>query len=94
MLSASSIIVSMSVCLNHFIHYLFDRRLGIAVVASGAGDLGSWQSVRRNVADDYRRACGAEPGRVLAVAVMTDTDNTGTKALGHYADIRFECAGG
>ena len=64
------------------------------VVASGAGGLGSWQSVRRNVADDYRRVYGAEPGHVLSVAVMTDTDNTGTKAVGHYADIRFECAGG
>jgi hypothetical protein len=63
------------------------------VVASGAGGLGSWQSVRRNLTNDYRRAYGAEPGPVLGVAVMTDTDNTGAKAVGQYADIRFECAG-
>ncbi len=62
------------------------------VVASGTEGLGTWRSVRRRVADDYRRAFGAGPGRVLAVAVMTDTDNTGTKATGWYADIRFECA--
>ena len=62
------------------------------VVASGANGLGSWQSVRRNLADDYRLAYGAEPGRVLGVAVMTDTDNTGAKAVGDYADIRFACA--
>jgi hypothetical protein len=62
------------------------------VVASGASGLGKWQSVRRNVAEDYRRAYGAEPGPVLGVAVMTDTDNTGKKAVGEYADIRFECA--
>jgi hypothetical protein len=62
------------------------------VVASGAGGVGSWQSVCRNIAEDYRRAYGTEPGRVLAVAVMTDTDNTGTKATGWYADIRFVCA--
>ena len=61
------------------------------VVASGANGLGAWQSVRRNVAADYRRAYGAEPGPVLGVAVMTDTDNTGKKAIGEYADIRFEC---
>jgi hypothetical protein len=30
---------------------------------------------------------------VLGVAVMTDTDNTGNRAVGEYADIRFECAG-
>ena len=60
-------------------------------VASGAGDLGRWQSVQRNLADDYRKAYGAEPGPVLAVAVMTDTDNTGTKAVGSYASIRIDC---
>jgi hypothetical protein len=63
-------------------------------VASGKGGLGSWQSVQRNLSEDYRRAYGAEPGPVLGVAVMTDTDNTGTKAVGEYADIRLTCAGG
>ena len=63
-------------------------------VASGPGGLGSWQKVQRNLADDYRRAYGAEPGPVLGVAVMTDTDNTGTKAVGEYAGIRIGCTGG
>jgi Protein of unknown function (DUF3047) len=63
-------------------------------VASGADGLGRWQSVQRNLVEDYRRAYGAEPGPVLGVAVMTDTDNTGTKAVGEYADIRFTCPGG
>ncbi|MEO8655002.1 MAG: DUF3047 domain-containing protein [Ramlibacter sp.] len=63
------------------------------VVASGTAGLGQWQSVRRNVAADYRRAYGAEPGAVLSVSVMSDTDNTGEKAVGEYADIRFDCAG-
>jgi hypothetical protein len=61
------------------------------VVASGAGGLSSWQTVRRNIAEDYRRSYGSEPGRVLGVAVMTDKANTGSKAVGWYADIRFEC---
>ena len=60
-------------------------------VSSGAGDLGRWQSVRRNLADDYKKAYGADPGPVLAVAVMTDTDNTGTRAAGSYSSIRIEC---
>jgi len=63
------------------------------VVASGTAGLGRWQSVRRNIAADYKRAYGAEPGAVLSVSVMTDTDNTGEKAVGEYADIRFDCAG-
>ena len=68
-------------------------QLKMLVVASGAGGLGSWQSVSRNLAADFRRAYGAEPGRLLGVAVMTDTDNTGAKAVGAYADIRLACAG-
>jgi hypothetical protein len=62
-------------------------------VASGANGLGQWQSVHRNLAADYRRAFGAAPGRLLGVAVMTDTDNTGAKAVGEYADIRLDCSG-
>lgn len=69
-------------------------RVKMLVVASGFGGLGRWQAVRRNPAADYRRAFGAAPGRVLSVAVMTDTDNTGEKAVGEYADIRFGCAAG
>jgi hypothetical protein len=65
----------------------------ILVAASGSQGLGQWQSVRRNLADDYRRAYGSEPGPVIGVAVMTDTDNTGTQASGEYADIRLECPG-
>jgi hypothetical protein len=68
-------------------------QIKMLVVASGTRGLGSWQSVRRNVAEDYRRVYGAEPGPALGVAVMTDTDNTGKKAVGEYADIRFECEG-
>ncbi|MDM0117796.1 DUF3047 domain-containing protein [Variovorax sp. J22R133] len=60
-------------------------------VASGPGELGRWQSVKRNVADDYRKAYGAAPGPVLGIAVMTDTDNTGTTAVGYYAGIRIDC---
>jgi hypothetical protein len=62
-------------------------------VASGQGGLGAWQSVKRNLADDFRLAYGSEPGPVLGVAVMTDTDNTGTKAVGEYNGIRISCGG-
>jgi hypothetical protein len=60
-------------------------------VASGPGGLGAWQSVQRNLADDYKLAFGAAPGPVLGVAAMTDTDNTGASAVGEYAGIRIGC---
>ncbi len=67
-------------------------QIKMLVVASGFEGLGNWQTVRRNLADDYRKAFGVEPGPVIGVAVMTDTDNTRTKAVGEYADIVMECS--
>lgn len=68
------------------------EQVKMLVVDSGSGGLGSWRAVRRNLAADYRRAFGAEPGPMLSVGVLTDTDNTGATALGHYADFRIDCA--
>ena len=68
-------------------------QIKMLAVASGPGGLGRWHSVQRKPADDYRQAYGAEPGPLLGVAVMTDTDNTGTKAIGEYAGIRIDCGG-
>lgn len=62
------------------------------VAASGVEGLGQWQTVKRKLAEDYQRAFGIEPGPVIGVAVMTDTDNTRTKAVGEYTDILLECA--
>jgi len=62
------------------------------VASSGSAGLGQWQSLHRDVRADYKRAFGEEPGAVLGVGVMTDTDNTGGQATGRYAGIRFTCA--
>ncbi len=67
-------------------------RLRMMVAAPAAPAVGAWQSVRRDLVADYRAAFGESPGRVLAVGVMTDTDNTGTTAEGRYADLRLGCA--
>jgi hypothetical protein len=69
------------------------RQVKMLVVASGPKGLGQWQSVQRKLVADYKRAFGGAPGRVLGVAVMTDTDNTGGKAVGEYRDIRLDCSG-
>ena len=64
-------------------------RIRMIVVESGRERLGHWQEVTRNVAEDYRRAFGEEPGRISAVGIMTDTDNTGGNANAYYGDIVF-----
>ncbi|MBK6862971.1 MAG: DUF3047 domain-containing protein [Ideonella sp.] len=64
-------------------------RIRYLVVASGERDARRWLSHRRNVAQDYRRIFGGEPGRVRNVGVMTDSDDLKTPLETWYADIDF-----
>ncbi len=60
------------------------------VVHSGAEALGQWRSVQRNLQDDYKRAFGDDdPPDVIAIGLMTDTDNTGSTALAYFDDLRI-----
>lgn len=56
-------------------------------VESGSALAGQWVAVRRNIVEDYRRAFGEDPPKVGAIAIMTDTDQTGESALAWYGDI-------
>jgi hypothetical protein len=64
-------------------------RIKMIVVESGHDKVGSWQEVTRNVVEDFKRAFGEAPGKITAVGIMTDTDNTGENAHAYYGDIRF-----
>jgi hypothetical protein len=77
---------------NTVIPSAHSSQIKMLVVASGIKGLGQWQQVQRTLADDYRHVFGADPGPVIGVAVMTDTDNTRTKAVGEYADILMKCS--
>ena len=57
-------------------------------VESGSAKTGEWVTVQRNLLDDYRQAFGEEPAKVGAIAIMTDTDNTGETAEAWYGDIK------
>jgi hypothetical protein len=64
-------------------------RVRAIVVESGAGRLGQWTSYTRDVRADYERAFGELPGKLTGVALMTDSDNTHTKAQAWYGPLRF-----
>lgn len=68
----------------------FYRNAVMLAVRSGAAETGKWHTERRNVLEDYRAIFGTEPPRAGAVAIMTDTDNTGESALAFYDDLRLE----
>jgi hypothetical protein len=62
----------------------------MVAVESGSENVGRWVSERRNIVEDYRRLFGRDPPRAGAIALMTDTDNTGESAVAYYDDIRLE----
>jgi hypothetical protein len=67
----------------------FTARAAMVVAERGAPGDARLRPARRNVLEDYRDRFGAEPPAVRAVAVMTDTDQTGACATARYADLRF-----
>jgi hypothetical protein len=60
----------------------------MVAVESGSAKAGEWVAVQRNLIEDYRKAFGEEPPKVGAIAIMTDTDNTGETAEAWYGDIK------
>jgi hypothetical protein len=64
----------------------FDR-IRMIVVESGEARLGQWLHYRRNVLEDFRRAFGEDPGDIVSIGVLTDSDNSQHVAHGYYGDI-------
>jgi hypothetical protein len=67
----------------------YTDRARMIVVRSGAGQAGTWITETRDLAADFRAAFGEDAPDVVAVALATDTDNTGESALAWYGDIEF-----
>ena len=62
-------------------------RIRKIVVDSGNSQLRRWRDHRRNLVTDYHRAFGEAPGPLLAVALMTDSDNTSSTAEAFYGPV-------
>ena len=56
---------------------------------SGTAETGRWHEEKRNVREDLQRYFQEDIRRIDAVALMTDTDNTGGQAVAFYGDIYF-----
>jgi predicted small secreted protein len=64
-------------------------RIRKLVVESGPQRLGQWLDYERDVRADYLRVFGEEPGPLIGVGIMTDSDNTRSKARAWYGPVRF-----
>lgn len=68
--------------------YISDN-VKLLAVQSGNSRAGAWQNQKRNVLNDLKKAFGKSITQIDAIAIMTDTDNTGNKAETCYGDIFF-----
>lgn len=59
----------------------------MVAVESGNEKAGQWLLEERDLLADYRVLFGAEPPKAEAIAIMTDTDNTGGTAEAWYGEI-------
>ncbi len=65
----------------------YTKNARMIAIESGKQRVGTWVSETRNVRNDFIKLFHEEPGRIQAIAIMTDTDNSGTSASTWYGDI-------
>ena len=65
----------------------------MVAVESGNEKAGQWLTEERDLLADYRTLFGADPHEAEAVAIMTDTDNTGGTAEAWYGEISLSTEG-
>lgn len=58
-------------------------------VRSASDASGIWYHEKRNIYEDLKAWLGEEVDQIDAVAIMTDTDNSGLRAKAYYGDIYF-----
>jgi len=67
----------------------YTDRVMMVAVRDAEDPVGEWVEEVRNVREDIRRHFGKEVDTVEAVAIMTDTDDSGQRATAWYGDITF-----
>jgi hypothetical protein len=84
---------------THAVKYVWSRvtpvgtalstsRTPAIVLRVGAPPDGEWATESVNVLQDYQRLYGTAPGRARGVAVLTDADQTRSRAVGDYGEFR------
>jgi len=64
-------------------------RIQKIVVESGPRQLMRWQDYERNIRADFEKAFGEPAGALVAIGLMTDSDNTRSSARAWYGDVQL-----
>jgi hypothetical protein len=64
-------------------------RIQKIVVESGPHQLQRWLDYERDIRADFEKAFGEAPGPLVAIGLMTDSDNTRTNTRAWYGDVQL-----
>ena len=67
----------------------YTSRAVMVTVRSGTQQRGQWLNEKRNIREDFRRLFGVDIEQIDAVAIMSDSDNSGGQVRARYGDIYF-----
>ncbi|HMS27456.1 MAG TPA: DUF3047 domain-containing protein [Burkholderiaceae bacterium] len=59
------------------------------VVETGSANLNKWLDYERDIRSDFKKVFGEEPGKLLRIALMTDSDNTRSQTTAWYGAPSF-----
>ena len=71
----------------------YTSRIKILVVENGREKLKTWQVNSRNVREDFKRAFGVEPGKIISVGILTESEDAKHEMEAYYGDITFRGGG-
>lgn len=72
---------------GEFVPNAFTSNAMLLAVESGPSRTGQWVTEQRDILADFRKVFGEDPPEAGAIAIMTDTDNTGADATAWYGEI-------
>lgn len=67
-------------------------RIRELVVESGGGNLNQWMDYERDIRADFVHAFGEQPGALVGIGIMTDSDNTQSSARAWYGPLKLIAA--
>ena len=67
----------------------FTSNATMYAIDSGLKNIGKWQKYKRNIKLDLKNIAGKDTQYIDAIAIMTDTDNSGQSTTTYFGDIFF-----
>lgn len=67
----------------------YTKNARMIALRSGENNSEQWLTEKRNIRDDLKQLFGEEIDEINAIAIMSDSDNSGQSATAWYGDIYF-----